>query len=282
MMAFIHTLSHAKGIGNALAKDIYEALLLLGEGDLARGILSPNLSIKEPYKKGVRNTQLGLFDDFIEFSNTARFHTLPLEKDFKNNPILSHPKLTKEGAEFLNALYCFFKFFNAYNKPYELITKIQALPIFEIIAQKLSKERATTKEGVILEEKRIESLERIHRKISLLRDLATHYEELGRFLNAMILGSSEMSEGEGIHLLSIHASKGLEFNEVYIVDLMEGRFPNKKLMQQGGSLEEERRLFYVAITRAKENLYLSYAKKDALKNIPYEGSIFLYEAGLLR
>lgn len=282
MMAFIHTLSHAKGIGNALAKDIYEALLLLGEGDLARGILSPNLSIKEPYKKGVRNTQLGLFDDFIEFSNTARFHTLPLEKDFKNNPILSHPKLTKEGAEFLNALYCFFKFFNAYNKPCELITKIQALPIFEIIAQKLSKERATTKEGVILEEKRIESLERIHRKISLLRDLATHYEELGRFLNAMILGSSEMSEGEGIHLLSIHASKGLEFNEVYIVDLMEGRFPNKKLMQQGGSLEEERRLFYVAITRAKENLYLSYAKKDALKNIPYEGSIFLYEAGLLR
>ena len=104
---------------------------------------------------------------------------------------------------------------------------------------------------------------------------------MGRFLNAMILGSSEMSEGEGVNLLSIHASKGLEFAEVYIVDLMEGRFPNKKLMQQGGSLEEERRLFYVAVTRAKELLYLSYAKKDALKNIPYEGSIFLYEAGLL-
>ena len=82
-------------------------------------------------------------------------------------------------------------------------------------------------------------------------------------------------------MLSIQASKGVEFAEVYIVDLMEGRFPKKKLMQQGGSLEEERRLFYVAVTRAKELLYLSYAKKDALKNIPYEGSIFLYEAGLL-
>ncbi|TLD85096.1 ATP-dependent helicase [Helicobacter sp. MIT 11-5569] len=282
MMAFIHILSHTKGIGNAVAKDIYEALLLLGKGNLAQGILYPDKSIKEPYKKGIRNTQLGLFDDFIEFSNTAQFHALPLEEGFKNNAILSHPKLTKDGAEFLNALYCFFKFFNPYDKPYYLITKIQTLPIFQIVAQKLAKERSITKEGVILEEKRLESLEKINRKMSLLKDLSTHYDDIGRFLNAMVLGSSEMSEGEGVNLLSIHASKGLEFSEVYLVDLMEGRFPNKKLMQQGGSLEEERRLFYVAVTRAKEVLYLSYAKKDALKNIPYEGSIFLYEAGLLR
>ena len=281
MMAFIHTLSQAKGIGNALAKDIYEALLLLGRGDLRQGILYPDKSIKEPFKRGVQNTQLGLFDDFIEFSNTARFHAMPLEEAFKSNAILSHPKLTKEGAEFLGALYCFFKLFNAYDKPYTLISKIQTMPIFQSVAQKLAKERSITKEGNINEEKRVESLERINRKISLLRDLASHYDEIGRFLNAMILGSSEMSEGEGVNLLSIHASKGLEFAEVYIVDLMEGRFPNKKLMQQGGSLEEERRLFYVAVTRAKELLYLSYAKKDALKNIPYEGSIFLYEAGLL-
>ncbi|MCI5968034.1 ATP-dependent helicase [Helicobacter sp.] len=282
MMAFIHTLSHTKGIGNALAKDIYEALLLLGKGNLRQGILHPDATIKEPFKKGIQNTQLGLFDDFLEFNNTARFHTLPLEEGFKNNAILSHPKLTKEGAEFLNALYCFFKFFNTYDKPYTLIAKMQMLPIFQIVAQKFAKERAITKEGVILEEKRQEALEKIHRKISLLKNLAEHYEDIGRFLNAMILGSNEMSEGEGVHLLSIHASKGLEFSEVYIVDLMEGRFPNKKLMQQGGSLEEERRLFYVAITRAKENLYLSYAKKDALKNMNYEGSTFLYEAGLLK
>ena len=281
MMAFIHTLSHAKGIGNALAKDIYEALLLLGHGDLKRGILYPDKSIKEPFKKGVQNTQLGLFDDFAEFSNVARFHTMPLEEGFKDNAILSHPKLTKEGVEFLNALYCFFSFFNAYDKPYYLISKISSLPIFQIVAHKLARERSITKEGNISEERRIESLEKINRKMSLLKDLASHYDEIGRFLNAMVLGSSEMSEGEGVNLLSIHASKGLEFSEVYIVDLMEGRFPNKKLMQQGGSLEEERRLFYVAVTRAKEVLYLSYAKKDALKNISYEGSIFLYEAGLL-
>ena len=67
----------------------------------------------------------------------------------------------------------------------------------------------------------------------------------------------------------------------YIVDLMEGRFPNVKLMNKSGSLEEERRLMYVAITRAKENLVLSYAKRDALKGIEYEPSRFLYEAKLL-
>ena len=85
-----------------------------------------------------------------------------------------------------------------------------------------------------------------------------------------------------MNLLSVHASKGLEFRDVYIVDLMDGRFPNVKLMNKGGSLEEERRLMYVAITRAKENLVLSYAKRDGLKNIEYEPSRFLYEAKLLQ
>jgi DNA helicase-2/ATP-dependent DNA helicase PcrA len=45
----------------------------------------------------------------------------------------------------------------------------------------------------------------------------------------MVLGSSEFTEGQGVNLLSVHASKGLEFKEVYIVDLMQGRFPNTKL-----------------------------------------------------
>ena len=279
MMSFIHVLSHAKGIGNAMAKDIYEALLILGEGNAIKGLLKPNQNIKEPYKKITQNTQLGLFDEFFAMGNVERFGYL--ESDFRHNSILSHPKLTKEGAEFLDSLYFFFSSFNMGDKPAFLIGKIIQLPIFKKVAQKLAKERSINKDGRISEEKFQESLERIERKMFLLRDLASHYQEIGRFLNAMMLGSSEMSEGEGVNLLSIHASKGLEFSEVYIVDLMEGRFPNKKLMNQSGSLEEERRLFYVAVTRAKENLYLSYAKKDVMRNISYEGSIFLYEAGLL-
>ncbi|MDY3112848.1 MAG: ATP-dependent helicase [Helicobacter sp.] len=282
MMSFIHVLSNAKGIGHAAAKDIYEALLLLGNGDFINGMLAPDSSIKEPFKKQTRNTQLGLFDDFLEFSSLARFKNLNLDSNFSKNAILTHPKITQDGAEFLNALFCFFRDFKNHLSPYTIIAKAQNTPIFQIVAQKLAKERSISKEGNIIEEKRLEALDKINRKMRLLKDLSSHYKELGRFLNAMILGSNEMSEGEGVNLLSVHASKGLEFSEVYIVDLMEGRFPNKKLMSQGGSLEEERRLFYVAVTRAKDTLYLSYAKKDAFKNIDYEGSIFLYEAGLLK
>ena len=97
----------------------------------------------------------------------------------------------------------------------------------------------------------------------------------------MILGGGELSEGEGVNLLSIHASKGLEFTEVYVIDLIDGRFPNRTLMSKGGSLEEERRLFYVAVTRAKDTLYLSYAKYDKIKKLDFIYSPFLEEAGLI-
>jgi DNA helicase-2/ATP-dependent DNA helicase PcrA len=98
----------------------------------------------------------------------------------------------------------------------------------------------------------------------------------------MILGGGELSEGGGVNLLSIHASKGLEFTEVYVCDLMEGRFPNRTLMSKGGSIEEERRLFYVAVTRAKDILYLSYAKYDKIKKLDFVPSQFLVEAGLVK
>jgi DNA helicase-2/ATP-dependent DNA helicase PcrA len=67
-----------------------------------------------------------------------------------------------------------------------------------------------------------------------------------------------------------------------VVDLMDGRFPNRKLMSRGGSLDEERRLFYVAVTRAKDRLYLSFARYDKIKKMSFVPSQFLYEAGLMQ
>jgi DNA helicase-2/ATP-dependent DNA helicase PcrA len=97
----------------------------------------------------------------------------------------------------------------------------------------------------------------------------------------MVLGSQDLTQGEGVHLLSIHASKGLEYQEVYVIDLMDGRFPNRKLMSRSGSIEEERRLFYVAVTRAKDRLFLSYAKYDKIKKTNFVPSQFLFEASLI-
>jgi len=117
--------------------------------------------------------------------------------------------------------------------------------------------------------------------VMLLKNLSRNFQDLSKFINSMILGGSEMSEGDGVNLLSIHASKGLEFKEVYVIDLMDGRFPNRKLMSKGGSIEEERRLFYVAVTRAKDILYLSFAKYDKIKKMTFVASPFLKEAGMI-
>lgn len=67
-------------------------------------------------------------------------------------------------------------------------------------------------------------------------------------------------EAEKITLMTIHSAKGLEFKNVFVVGLEENLFPNQLSMNSYKELEEERRLFYVAITRAEEHCYLSFAK----------------------
>lgn len=279
MMAYIHILGYGKGIGNAMAKDIYESLLRLGNGVALRGLFSPDLLVR-PYEQKAKNTELGLFDDFFALQAQNRFDE-HISKQFASHPILEHPKLTLKGAQFLDTFFAMLSEIHDITSPKDCIARIAHSQFFKDIAYHLAQTRAKNKDGSIDSERLQKALDNIERKVSLLRDLACNYKEMGKFLNAMVLGSSEANEGSGVNLLSVHASKGLEFRDVYIVDLMDGRFPNVKLMNKGGSLEEERRLLYVAITRAKENLVLSYAKRDALKGIDYEPSRFLYETKLL-
>jgi DNA helicase-2/ATP-dependent DNA helicase PcrA len=89
---------------------------------------------------------------------------------------------------------------------------------------------------------------------------------------------SDRKEKEGVRLMTVHASKGLEFSYVFITGLEEGLFPHDKDKSGGVSdeeSEEERRLFYVAVTRAKKKLFLSYAQTRTIfgnrgVNIPSE------------
>ncbi|GAA9981466.1 ATP-dependent helicase [Helicobacter pylori] len=282
IMAAIHVLSHISDIGSNTAKDIHEALMLLGNGDLKLALIQPNKEAKI-YTKKKEITSMGLFEEIFALENSSRFNSV-IDKAFHSHPVLMHPKISLNGAKMLS------DFFTLYTKapthsPSALIKHILESAFFQTFKTRLLKERSKNKDGSYNEFKKLQAQKRFHEKMDLLSSLAKNYQNLGRFLNGTLIGSSEATQGEGVNLLSVHASKGLEFKDVYIIDLMEGRFPNHKLMNTGGGIEEERRLFYVAITRAKENLWLSYAKNELRENAKpkeHKPSVFLYEAGLLK
>ncbi len=282
IMAAIHVLSYISDIGSNTAKDIHEALMLLGNGDLKLALTHPNKEAKI-YTKKKEITSMGLFEEIFALENSSRFNSV-IDKAFHSHPVLMHPKISLNGAKMLS------DFFILYTKapihsPSALIKHILESAFFQTFKTRLLKERSKNKDGSYNEFKKLQAQKRFNEKMDLLSSLAKNYQNLGRFLNGTLIGSSEATQGEGVNLLSVHASKGLEFKDVYIIDLMEGRFPNHKLMNTGGGIEEERRLFYVAITRAKENLWLSYAKNELRENAKpkeHKPSVFLYEAGLLK
>ncbi|GAA7409149.1 ATP-dependent helicase [Helicobacter pylori] len=282
IMAAIHVLSHISDIGSNTAKDIHEALMLLGNGDLKLALIQPDKEAKI-YTKKKEITSMGLFEEIFALENSSRFNGV-IDKAFHSHPVLMHPKISLNGAKML------IDFFILYTKapthsPSALIKHILESAFFQTFKTRLLKERSKNKDGSYNEFKKLQAQKRFNEKMDLLSSLAKNYQNLGRFLNGTLIGSSEATQGEGVNLLSVHASKGLEFKDVYIIDLMEGRFPNHKLMNTGGGIEEERRLFYVAITRAKENLWLSYAKNELRENAKpkeHKPSVFLYEAGLLK
>ena len=112
--------------------------------------------------------------------------------------------------------------------------------------------------------KDIENENRLENIKELLR--AMHdYDNLQSFLEHVALATSidKEWEGEKINLMTMHAAKGLEFDVVFLPGWEEGLFPHQKSLEEKGdlALEEERRLAYVGITRAKKEAYLSFAMK---------------------
>jgi DNA helicase-2/ATP-dependent DNA helicase PcrA len=78
-------------------------------------------------------------------------------------------------------------------------------------------------------------------------------------------GDHQAEEGQdAVQLMTVHSAKGLEFDSVFITGLEEGLFPHENSVMEPNGLEEERRLMYVAITRARQRLYLSLAQTRML------------------
>jgi len=99
--------------------------------------------------------------------------------------------------------------------------------------------------------------------IKELRSVAASFPEINEFLeNVALVEAETQSVGDkknAVTLMTLHAAKGLEFPVVFIVGLEEGIFPHSRSLFDNQQLEEERRLAYVGMTRAKELLYLIYA-----------------------
>ena len=96
----------------------------------------------------------------------------------------------------------------------------------------------------------------------LVRALAD-FETLAGFLDhvALVMENDENAEGDRVNLMTLHGAKGLEFDTVFLPGWEEGLFPNQRALDEGGlkSLEEERRLAYVGLTRARRRVIVSHA-----------------------
>ncbi|HYY62115.1 MAG TPA: UvrD-helicase domain-containing protein [Burkholderiales bacterium] len=155
-----------------------------------------------------------------------------------------------------------------------LRAETQGLPLHEVV------EHVVAKSGLIEHYKtEREGADRIANLEELVNAAATFSDEerevesgeavdpLTAFLTHAALEAGEHQAGEGadaLQMMTVHSAKGLEFDVVFISGLEEGLFPHEQSVTERDGLEEERRLAYVAITRARQRLYLSHAQTRML------------------
>ncbi len=167
----------------------------------------------------------------------------------------------------------------------DLSRRLQDAPPSELV-QRVMEQSGYLAE--LLAEATDESEER-RRNLQELVNAALQYQEeneegsLEGFLASAALASdadSKDTEADRVTLMTLHASKGLEFPVVFLVGLEQGLFPSYRSLEDPAALEEERRLCYVGITRAKERLFLSHASERRLwggMREPAVPSVFLSE-----
>ena len=151
----------------------------------------------------------------------------------------------------------------------ELIQDSESSSLTELIDHILVK---TGLKDELTEDKTLENELRLENLLEF-KSITSNFEEregivgLGEFLEEISLiadVSQHKEDGEEVTLMTIHSAKGLEFTCVFLVGMEEGIFPHSNSLMEEDGLEEERRLCYVGITRAKEVLYLTNAKRRML------------------
>ena len=211
--------------------------------------LSLRRIINEP-KRGIGKTSLDKIELISNDTGESMYEIIKRADEFGLNRVFLNSR------EFVNTIE-------------ELSAKKDELPISELIKQVLKKSgytKALQNENTIEAENRIENLDEF-------LTVAIEFEEeevengLREFLEGITLSSDidELEESDDyVTLMTLHSAKGLEFPAVFLVGMEEGIFPGYKSISEPRELEEERRLCYVGITRAKEHLYLTCSKQRTI------------------
>lgn len=214
---------------------------------------SDNMSLKriinEP-KRGIGKTSLENIAELSEQSGKSMYEIIKNAETYGLNRVYLNSREFIEAIEYLRS-------------------KKDELLISELIKETLQKTgytKALELENTVEAETRIQNLDEF-------LTVAMEFEEesadntLAEFLEGITLSSDidNMEESEeSVTLMTLHSAKGLEFPAVFLVGMEEGIFPGYKSIGEPKELEEERRLFYVGITRAKEYLYLTCAKRRTI------------------
>ena len=214
---------------------------------------SDNLSLKriinEP-KRGIGKTSLDKVEEISNNTGVSMYEIIEHADQYGLNRVFLNSR------EFVNCIE-------------ELRAKKDEMQISELIKETLKKSgytKALENENTIEAENRIENLDEF-------LTVAIEFEEesadnkLSDFLEGITLSSDidDMEEtDESVTLMTLHSAKGLEFPVVFLVGMEEGIFPGYKSISEPKELEEERRLCYVGITRAKENLFLTCSKQRTI------------------
>ena len=214
---------------------------------------SDNLSLKrivnEP-KRGIGKTSL---DKIEELSINSG---VPMYEIIKNAEQYGLNRVFLNSREFVNAIE-------------ELRAKKDDMKISDLIKETLKKSgytQALENENTIEAENRIENLDEFLTVAIEFEDESAD-NKLSDFLEGITLSSDidNMEETEEtVTLMTLHSAKGLEFPVVFLVGMEEGIFPGYKSIGEPKELEEERRLCYVGITRAKEHLFLTCSKQRTI------------------
>jgi len=169
----------------------------------------------------------------------------------------------------------------------ELTKKVNDMTVSEL-TQKVLKDtgyiKALEQEDTKEAENRIENLEEFLNATMEFEEEAEN--GLGNFLESITLSSDvdKLEEpAEQVTLMTLHSAKGLEFPVVFIAGMEEGIFPGNKSIDDPNGIEEERRLCYVGITRAKEYLYLTCARtRTVFGSTSYNRNIKIFKRNTRR